>query len=190
MLYEVVRDQARADDLVDARSRAVVIVQRFGGSVNLHVHFHILALAGVFVPDGDTLRFRRLASLDALDVADVLATIVPGVRRLLSWRGPGDETGDENGALDLWADTEPVLAGVAAASVQGRVALGPRAGQTLRRLGALPQEIGDRMLGPCNARQDGFDLQAAARIPAGHRDTLERICKYALRHRWPRVASS
>ena len=37
------------------------------------------------------------------------------------------------------------------------------------------------MLGPCHARQDGFDLQAAVRIPAGHRDTLERICTYALR---------
>lgn len=81
MLYEVVRDQARADDLVDARGGAVVIVQRFGGSVNLTVHSHILALDGVFVPEGDDLRFRPLDSLDAVDVADVLATIVPGVRR-------------------------------------------------------------------------------------------------------------
>ena len=134
-----------------------------------------------FVPEGDELRFRPLVSLHAVDVADVLATIVPGVRRLLSRRGLGDETGDADSALDLWPDTEPVLAGVAAASVQGRVALGPRAGQTLRRLGARPQETGDRMLGPCHARQDGFDLQAAVRIPAGHRDALERICTYALR---------
>ena len=144
----------------------------------MNVHFHILALDGVFVPDGDTLRFRRLASLDALDVAEVLATIVPGVRRLLSRRGRGAEADD---ALDQWADTEPVLAGVAAASGQGRVARGPRAGQTLRRRGGPSEEPADWALGACHARQDGFDLHAGVRIPAGHRDTLERICKYALR---------
>ena len=177
-ILKFLRDQARAADLADARSGAVVIVQRFGGSVNLNVHFHILALDGVFVPDGDTLRFRRLVSLEALDVADVLATIVPGVRRLLSRRGLGADADD---TLDLWADTEPVLAGVAAASVQGRVALGPRAGQTLRRRGSPSGEPVDWAPGPCHARQDGFDLQAAVRIPAGHRDRLERVCKYALR---------
>ena len=177
-ILRFLRDQARAAGVVDARGGAVVIVQRFGGSVNLNVHFHILALDGVFVPDRDTLRFRRLASLDALDVADVLATIVPGVRRLLSRRGRGAEADD---SLDQWADTEPVLAGVAAASVQGRVALGPRTGQTLRRRGGPSEEPADWALGACHARQDGFDLHAGVRIPAGHRDTLERICKYALR---------
>ena len=180
-ILKFLRDQAGEAGVRDARGGAVVIVQRFGGSVILNVHFYILALDGVFVPDGDALRFRRLDSLDALDVADVLATIVPGVRRLLSRRGLGDAADDADGALDLWADTEPVLAGVAAASVQGRVALGPRAGRTLRRRGDRSEEPAAWALGPCHARQGGFDLQTALRIPAGHRDRLERICKYALR---------
>ena len=59
--------------------------------------------------------------------------------------------------------------------------MGPRAGLTLRRRGDALGETADWALGPCHARQDGFDLQAAVRIPAGHRDTLERICTYALR---------
>ena len=180
-ILKFLRDQAREAGVADPRGGAVVIVQRFGGSVNLNVHFHILALDGVFVPDGDDLRFRRLESLDTLDVADVLATIIPGVRRLLSRRGLGDEGVDTDGTRDLWADAEPVLAGVAAASVQGRVALGPRAGRALRRRSDPPGETADWALGPCHARQDGFDLQAAVRIPAGHRDRLARICKYALR---------
>lgn len=161
MLYEVVRDHLE--------------------TFLLNLHFHILALDGVFVRAGDHVRFCPLASLVSLDVADVLATIVPGVGRLLSRRGIGDDAGDGDGELDPWAETAPVLAGVAAASVQGRVALGPRAGQTLRRRRDPPEETAARALGPCHSRQDGFDLQAAVRIPAGHRDTLERICQYALR---------
>ena len=39
---------------------------------------------------------------------------------------------------DPLADVSPVLAGLASASVQGRVALGPRAGARVRRLGDEP----------------------------------------------------
>ena len=61
------------------------------------------------------------------------------------------------------------------------MALGPRAGHAVRRSGRGLEETPERRLGPCHARQDGFDLQAAVRIPAGQRDRLERICRYALR---------
>ena len=32
----------------------------------------------------------------------------------------------------------------------------------------------------CHARWEGFDLHAAVRVPAGRRDRLERVCRYAL----------
>jgi hypothetical protein len=54
--------------------------------------------------------------------------------RLLDRHGLGE--GDDNGsASDAWADETPVLAGLAAASVSGTVALGPHRGARLRRLG-------------------------------------------------------
>ena len=31
------------------------------------------------------------------------------------------------------------------------------------------------------ARWEGFDLHAGVRVPAGHRDWLERVCRYGLR---------
>ena len=178
-ILKFLHDQAREAGIADPRGGAVVIVQRFGGSVNLNPHLHILALDGVFVPDGEGVRFRPLADLDALDVTEVLASLVPGIGRLLARRGLGDDTPGET--PDAWADAEPLLAGLAAASVRGRVALGPRAGRAIRRSGHTPDEETERRLGPCHARQSGFDLQAAVRIPAGHRDRLERICRYALR---------
>jgi len=158
----------------------MAIVQRFGGAMNLNVHAHALVIDGVFARDGADVRFCPAPLLTAADVADVLATIVPRVRRLLERRGLGD--GDEGAsAADEWAEDAPVLAGMAGASVQGTFALGPRAGKRARPCGAVPVE--DTVPGPgrCHARQEGFDLEAGVKVPADQRDRLERLCRYALR---------
>jgi len=42
------RRRARPDGIDDGRSGAVVVVQRFGGALNLNVHLHALVLDGVF----------------------------------------------------------------------------------------------------------------------------------------------
>lgn len=164
----------------DGRSGAVTIVQRFGGSVNLSVHYHAIVLDGVFAKDGDTVRFHPCPPLDVADVDEVLATVTAYVGRLLAHGSSGD--GDDGGMLDAWADEAPVLAGLAAASVQGRVALGSRAGARLRRRGApWAGDTAPSGLGPCHARHNGFDLHAGLCVPADQRDRLERICRYALR---------
>jgi hypothetical protein len=61
-----------------------------------------------------------------------------------------------------WRGTEasPVLAGLVGASVQGRVALGPRAGGRVRRLGDEPDLGHATSRGPRQAQLDGFDLHA------------------------------
>jgi hypothetical protein len=74
-----------------------------------------------------------------------------------------------------------VLAGLAAASVQGTVALGPHRGARLGRLGNPSEEGEPPAQGGCHARADGFDLHAGLVVPAGHRHRLERACRYALR---------
>jgi hypothetical protein len=82
---------------------------------------------------------------------------------------------------DAWAEDAPVLAGLAAASVQGTVAIGPHRGARLRRLGH-PSEEGETPADDgCHARANGFDLHAGLVVPAGQRDRLERVCRYALR---------
>jgi hypothetical protein len=104
----------------------VAVIQRFGGALNLNVHVHALVLDGVFAKDdAGTLVFHPAPRLTALDVAEVLATVEPRIRRLLDRRGLGDDVGTTE---DPWGDASPVLAGFAAASVQGTVATGPRRG--------------------------------------------------------------
>jgi hypothetical protein len=50
------RQRARREGVVDGRSGAVVIIQRFGGALNLNVHLHALVLDGVFTRDGSAVR--------------------------------------------------------------------------------------------------------------------------------------
>ncbi len=93
-------------------------------------------------------------------------------------------TGDEDGA-ESCADAEPGLAGLAAASVQGVLALGSVAGRRPLRLGhgegrmlegALPAPRPDTP----HARWESFDLHAGVVVP-GHRERQERLCRYVLR---------
>ncbi len=80
------------------------------------------------------------------------------IRRLLDWGGlPAglDGASAEDSGVDPWADDAPALAGLAAASVQGLVALGRHPGTRLRRLGQAREAV-ERPLGDCHARWNGW----------------------------------
>ena len=79
-----------------------------------------------------------LRRLTTLDVEDVLATIEPWINRLVRRRGLAADA-HETDAIDTWAYEAPVLAGLAAASMQGTAALGPRRGTRPARVGTVPQ---------------------------------------------------
>ncbi len=174
------RRRARGDGVGDGRSGAVVVVQRFGGALNLNIHLHALVLDGVFTHASGAVRFQPVARLTREDVADVVARVARRVTRLVERRGLAGRAEDGEGA-DPWSEEAPVLAAVAAASVDGRVALGPRAGARVRRCGDPPEDVAPTTLGSCHARAAGFDLHAGLVVRAGHRDRLERVCRYALR---------
>lgn len=177
-VHRHLRSGARARGLGDARSGAVIIVQRFGGALNLNVHFHALVLDGVFARAADRrLRFQRAPAPTAADVDEVLAAIVPGVRACLARQGLDDEGAGE----DRFADAAPLLAGLAAASVQGRLAVGGLPGRRPERLGAGGATRTGHGPDAPHARWEGFDLHAGVVVPAGHRARLERVCRYALR---------
>ncbi len=128
------RDRARDHGHEGGRGGAVVVIQRFGGALNLNVHFHALVLDGVFTAGGaGPPAFRRTRRLTTLDVEEVLAGIEPLIERRLRARGAAAEEADAE-VPDPWAEEAPLLAGLAAASVQGQSALGGRRGARPRRL--------------------------------------------------------
>ena len=126
---------------------------------------------------GEAVRFHPSPALDAADVDDVLLTVKAYVQRLLG--GSGADASDEGGdSLDGWADDAPVLAGLAAASVAGRTALGPRAGARVRRCGEARATTEPPGLGPCHAPPGGPSWSSSAPPSgrAGARDpTTPRI---------------
>jgi len=70
-----------------------VVIQRFGGALNLNVHFHALVPDGVFAGEPGTLAFHRIGRLTALDAEEVLAAVEPLVDRRLRAHGGGMTTG-------------------------------------------------------------------------------------------------
>ena len=83
---------------------------------------------------------------------------------------------------DPWEAAAPVLAGLAAASVQGT---GGPSGPG-RDVDPGEREADETASGRCLARANGFSLHAGVVVPAGQRARLEQVCRYVLR---PPVAS-
>ena len=81
------RRRERRNGVTDGRSGAVVVVQGFGGALNLNIHLHALVLDGVFTNDGGRVRFHPVRRLTREDVAEVLAMIVRRVTRRIDRRG-------------------------------------------------------------------------------------------------------
>ena len=67
------------------------------------------------------------------------------------------------------------------ACIQGRIALGPRAGARVWRVGADPDAPWVLSTAPRQAHLAGFDLHANVDAPAADRTRLEQLCRYLLR---------
>jgi hypothetical protein len=171
---------ARSHGIRDGQTGTVTVIQRFGSGLQLNIHFHTLVLDGVFSaarPGG--LTFHPTPPPSDEDVAQVLATVRARVWRLLARRQL--EPADDTAPADPLAEASPLLAGLVGAIVQGRVALGPRAGGRVRRLGDEPDLGHATSRGPRQAQLDGFDLHANVWVPPNDRARLEQLCRYLLR---------
>jgi hypothetical protein len=176
------RHRARRYEIRDARSGSVTVIQRFGGGLNLNIHFHTLLFDGVFFADRatGTLDFRPLPPPTDEEVGVVLARIAARVQRLLKRRGLDPGAADVFQA-DPVVEESPVLAGISSASIQGRIAFGPRAGARVWRVGADPDAPWVLSTAPRHAHLAGFDLHANVDVPAADRARLEQLCRYLLR---------
>jgi hypothetical protein len=162
----------------DPRCGAVTFVQRFGGALNLNVHFHTLVLDGAY-DAGDGTPFLALPPPDDEEVARVTRSVARGIARLLERRGLGPDADPDE--VDPISRDEPLLAALYSASVRGRVATGPRAGQAVLRFG---DRINVEQL-PASAQRcariGGVNVHADVAVPARDRRRLERLCRYAAR---------
>jgi hypothetical protein len=181
VLLDVYRRGARARGIDGGQTGMVTALQRAGGALNANLHFHTLVLDGVFTEDPEgVLTFHPAPGPSDAEVAAALAMIRQRVQQFLVRHGlePAD---DATGPADRLAEEFPVLAGIVGASVQGRVALGPRAGARVRRLGDARDTETVTSRGPRQAHLEGFDLHANVWVSANDRAGLQRLCRYVLR---------
>ena len=178
-VFGSLRRRARdTEEIRDSQCGAVTFVQRFGSSVNCHLHFHMLALDGVYAAgvDGNP-RFHTVPAPDDGEVVAVAGRIAGRVGRMLERRGLGADADPD--PADSLARDEPLLASLVGASVAGRIATGPNAGQRVRMAGI---EIEDRyreaLTGARCANVAGFSLHANVAVRAQDRPGLERLCRY------------
>ncbi len=153
------RRVARARGLRAPRTGAVAFRQRFGGLVNLNVHYHLVIPDGVFVDDGDHLRFEMLPVPGSNDVLAILDRIVRRVAPRLARETSGEN--DDAPPPDVLAHVQAEAAATWRAPTDGRDAV--RGAERLR------------------AWSEGFSLHAGVVIAEHDRDALERLCRYGAR---------
>jgi hypothetical protein len=186
-VFSSLRRRARdCSGIRKAKCGAVTFVQRFGGAININIHLHSLVIDGVYYEDAQhRIRFQRLPKPSNSEVARMTERIARRIIRLLERRGLGPQV-DPDEADPLLRD-EPLLAELYSASVQGRIATGPRAGNRVAAIGFQdePEGDGSKSRSGC-VNVSGFSLHANVCIPAKARRLLENLSRYVAR---PAVAT-
>ena len=70
-----------------ARIGAVSFIQRFGSTINPHLHYHCAVIDGVFSEYDGALRFHQASALDDADIAELEGVVAKRVLRLFERRG-------------------------------------------------------------------------------------------------------
>lgn len=159
---------------------AVTLIQRFGGSLNLNVHYHMLFLEGGFIETERGPRLWWVSPPSDEEIKEIVIRIASRVIRFLKKRGYfRDEIDsalpDEENQGELYLELQ-------AASVQSRIATGERRGQRVRRLGVGEySDFQAELKGPLCASTQGFSLHAEVYCAPWEREKLEKLCRYIAR---------
>jgi hypothetical protein len=159
--------------LRDSQSGAVTFIQRFGDALNCNVHFHLLALDGVYTRTGDQKpEFHELPGPDDDEIVEFTTVVAMRTQSLLDRRGLGAESEDD----DALSRDDPGMAALYASSIRGRIAVGSNMGYRVARLGdQIDGDSLDVLQSPCCATVNGFSVHANVSIPAHDRMRLEDL---------------
>jgi hypothetical protein len=115
------KKRAKKSHLKDPKVGAISVIQRFGGALNLNVHFHTLFMDGVYYQnDQGEQVFREIVPSDQ-DVADLVKKAQKRINRAFYNRGFLDSLLIEERSLESSIDEDPQLSLIKSESVQNRV---------------------------------------------------------------------
>jgi len=182
---EWLRGAAGATPGAVLEAAAVTYVQRFGGSLNLNPHLHMLVADGVFAcrDDGSTPDFVATAAPTRDDLRSVIERVIERLQIIERRRA-------QRAARESFEVSDDGMEGVRrAAGGRGTFARVDEKGAR----GDAADESDERVFGPLRMRShglvaevEGFNLHAGVCVAADDRAALERLCRYMAR---PAVAS-
>jgi hypothetical protein len=189
----------------ELQTAAVSVIQRFGGALNLNIHFHQLWVDGAYAGAEDEktghIQVHLLKSKEptAEGINATLSSIQKRIVRLLMRRGLLNADGSRGevgtGVDEGSQDADDSIRELSVASVQSRIATGEHQGQRVRRVGSFGMG-GERVTtsGRLCAELGGFSLHAAVRVGAREKwrngekelhekrqQKLEKLCRYVMR---------
>jgi hypothetical protein len=177
-VFAAYRMRAKRSGVEAPQCGAVNFVQRFG-SLNLHVHYHLIVLDGVFARDASGRLLFYPAG--APTTADLDAVVARTARRVIAWlrrHGYLDEQPLEARSNEPPAQTA-LDACAAIAMGRGNVTIRPRESTDGDDGHGAGEEPPDRPA--LVVDRDGFNLHAGAGIEAGNDLGRERLLRYAAR---------
>ena len=155
---------------------SVNFVQRFG-SLNLHVHYHLVVLDGAFARDTDGVLAFHPA--DAPTASELDAILARTARRAVRWLAKHGYLDDS--PLEARSDEPPAQTALDACAA---IAMGRGHVATVACQGEQEDGHGDREERrdrPAVAVERGFNLHAGVYIEAGDDLGRERLCRYGAR---------
>ena len=168
-----------------AQAGAVTLIQRFGSALNLHIHFHMLFLDGVYIdsPHGSRVRFRWVKAPNGDELTHLTHTIAHRVARYLERQGLLERDAEHayltaNGVDE---DPESPMNQLLGSSITYRIAVGLQQGRKVFTLQTLPDLESDNPFPNSVGETAGFSLHAGVATKANERAKLERLCRYITR---------
>ena len=168
--------KAKVEFKVMAKSGAVALIQRFGGHLNLNIHFHLVFINGAF--DKDATFYPLTGPTDA-DVAEMVTKIKANIGLRLHSFGLLKEDGLNHDSEQL-SPFPDLLSEIGVASLENRLFLGADKG---RKATARGPGAGNwlEMRGPQQAYIEGFSLHAAVSVDKNDKLGKEHLIRYILR---------
>jgi hypothetical protein len=162
--------KAKKQQIIDPQVGSVTVIQRFGGSLNLNVHFHTIFIDGVI----SNKEFHQFAPDDEA-VKALILKIKTRVIRHLKRKGYMQEPDDlpENQLLQDY----PELSNSLSASIENKF----KDGQRPKQINKLYSPKWEPPEGRRMAYLDGFSLHANVHLGPRNQEGRERLFRYIAR---------
>jgi len=165
----------------DFQTGFVTVIQRFGGALNLNIHFHILALEGAYdLNNKNSPAFKITNKPTNIDVQNIIKKYQLRMLKLLQRRGLIAKHEYESSQQAFEEDNVYHL--FQGASITHKIATGEQVGKRVRKIGSFGKRSEPAFSTHSqSAIVGGYSLHAGTYIHQNDRMALEKLCRYLLR---------